>query len=168
MKRLRHIFATICLGGACTFAANTDEPGAANAESAAKQSIASDLQRLQGTWKGFMAGHEKSANITVRIDGESLHFHRDADFWFKTKIKLPAGKIPKQLHATIKECPPSQASSSGEVVRAFFKIKDETLTLATIGEGAEETQKAFETAGTRYKLRKVRSRKKKVEGPSER
>jgi len=102
-----------------------------------------------------MVGHEADGKITVTITGNSLHFHRDTKFWFETTITLPPGKDPKQFHATIKSCPPSQADSIGEVVRAFFKIKDETLTMATIGDNAEETSKSFEAAGTRYELQKV-------------
>ena len=42
---------------------------------------------------------------------------------------------------------------------------DGTLTLATIGDDAEETPKGFDAAGTRYELRKVLPQKKNVELP---
>ena len=115
-----------------------------------------------------MVGQEKSGNITIMITGNSLHFHRDPNFWFETTITLPAGKDPKQLHATIKGCPPSQADSIGQVVKTFFKIEDGTLTLATIGDDAEETPKSFEAAGTRYELRKVQPQKKNTQPPKTR
>ena len=102
-----------------------------------------------------MVGQETDGKINITITGNSLHFHRETNFWFETTITLPAGKDPKQLHATIKGCPPSQADSIGKVVRAFFKIEDGTLTLATIGDDAEETPKGFEAARTRFELRKV-------------
>src|SRR5688572_16019442 len=105
---------------------------------AASPPVASELQLLQGTWEGAMVGDESHQKITITITNNSFHFHRDKNFWFETTITLPAGTDPKQLHATIKGCPSSQASSIGEVVRAFFKIEDGTLTLAAIG-GAEET-----------------------------
>src|SRR5262245_2506687 len=89
--------------------------------------LAAELKPLQGTWVGIMVGAEKDGKITIKITGNSLHFHRDTNFWFETTITLPAGKDPKQLHATIKCCPSSQASSIGKVVRAFFKIEDGTL-----------------------------------------
>ena len=110
-----------------------------------------------------MVGQEKDGIITVTITGNSLHFHRDADFWFETTITLPAGKDPKQLHATIKDCPRSQADSIGKVVRAFFTIEDGTLTLATLGDDTEETSKGFEAAGPRYKLRKVQPHEKNIQ-----
>ncbi len=93
--------------------------------------------------------------ITLKITGNSLHFYRDANFWFDTSIVLPSGKDPKQLHATIKDCPPPQKDSIGKVVKAFFKVDGVMLTLATIGDDSEETAQAFEAAGTRYEFRRV-------------
>lgn len=112
-----------------------------------------------------MVGQEKDGKITVTITGDSFHFHRDTNFWFDTTISLPAGKVPKELHATIKSCPPSQASSVGQVVVAIFKIEDGTLTLAT-GNGDGEAPKSFEAAGlSRYEFRKVQPQKKNVQPP---
>jgi uncharacterized protein (TIGR03067 family) len=108
-------------------------------------------------------GDNAHQKITITITGNSLHFHRDTNFWFETTITLPAGKDPKQLHGTIKGCPPSQAVSIGKIVRTFFKIEDGTLTLATVGDDAEETPKAFEAAGTRYELRKVEPQRKNAQ-----
>ena len=128
--------------------------------------IAAELQPLQGTWEGVLVGDKAHQKITITIAGNSLHFHRDTNFWFETTITLPAGTDPKQLHATIKGRPPSQGVSIGQVVRAFFKIEDGTLTLATIGDDAEETPKSFEATkdqGTRYELRKVQPQKKDTE-----
>jgi len=123
----------------------------------------SELQRLQGTWEGAVVGDESHQKLTITITGNSFHFHRDANFWFKTTITLPAGTDPKQLHATIKGCAPGQESSVGKVVVAIFKIEDGTLTLATKGGGAEETAKSFEATEeglTRYELQKVQPQKK--------
>jgi hypothetical protein len=52
----------------------------------------------------------------------------------------------------------------GEVVRAFFKIEEGTLTLATLGD--DETAKGFETSETRYELRKKSSGNKSPESPA--
>ena len=166
MKLLRQIITIGCL--VVSFVANAGEQLTANAKCAANQPIAAELQRLQGTWAGVLVGDEAHQKITITIIGNSLHFHRDTNFWFETTITLPTGKNPEQLHATIKGCPPSQADSIGKVVRAFFKIEDETLTLATIGDDAEETPKGFEVAGTRYELRKVQPQKKSTQPPKTR
>jgi uncharacterized protein (TIGR03067 family) len=114
-------------------------------------------------------GDESRQKITITITGNSFHFHRDTNFWFETTITLPAGTDPKQLHATIKGCPPSQDSSIGKVVASIFKIEDGTLTLATSGGGADDTPKSFEAAEakglTRYELRKIQPHKKNTQPP---
>ena len=163
MKLLRHIITIVCI--VASFVANAGEQLTANAKCAANQPIAVELQLLQGTWEGDLVGDMAHQKITITITGNSFHFHRDTNFWFETTITLPAGKNPKQLHATIKGCPPSQADSIGKVVRAFFKIEDGILTLATIGEDAEETPKSFEAAPNRYELRKVQHREKNSQPP---
>ena len=98
--------------------------------------------------------------ITITITGNSFHFHRDTNFWFETTITLPTGTDPKQLHATIKDCP--TADSIGQVVFAIFKIEDEKLTLATTG--GEEAPKSFDATGnnglTRFELRKVQPQRR--------
>ena len=114
-----------------------------------------------------MVGQENSGGITITITNNSLHFHRDTNFWFETTIALPTGKDPEQLHATIKSCPPSQADSIGKVVRALFKIEDGTLTLAT-GNGGDEEMESFEAAPNRYELRKVQPQKKNTQPPKTR
>jgi uncharacterized protein (TIGR03067 family) len=120
-----------------------------------------ELQPLQGTWEGGMAGEESQGKITVTIAGDSLHFHRDAKFWFDTTIRLPASTGPKRLHATIKSCPPGQTDSIGKVVGAIFKIEEERLTIVASG-SLEEMPKSFEASEiqglSRYELRKVRKK----------
>ena len=165
MKLLRHII-TVCL--VATFIANAGEPLTTKAKCVVNQPTNAELQLLQGTWEGVTVGDESHGKITITIIGNSFHFHRDTNFWFETTFTLPAGTDPQQLHATIKGCPPSQGDSIGKVVRAFFKIEDGTLTLATIGDDAEETSKSFEATkdqGTRYELRKVQPQKKNTQPP---
>jgi uncharacterized protein (TIGR03067 family) len=166
MQLSRRTITLVCI--AASFIANAGEPLAAKAEGVANPPTAAELQLLQGAWEGVMVGDPPQKRVTITVTGNSLHFHRDTNFWFDTTITLPAGKDPKQLHATIKGCPPSQADSVGQVVRAFFKIEDGLLTLATIGDDAEETPKGFEAAGTRYELRKVPSPKKDTQPPKTR
>ena len=106
MKLLRHIITIVCI--VATFIANAGEQLTAKAKCAANQPTTAELQLLQGTWEGVMVGDKRTTKITITITGNSFHFHRDTNFWFETTITLPAGKDPKQLHATIKGCPPSQ------------------------------------------------------------
>jgi uncharacterized protein (TIGR03067 family) len=169
MKLLRHIITIVCI--VASFVANAGEQLTASAKCAANQPTAVELQLLQGTWEGVLVGDESHEKITITITGNSFHFHRDTNFWFDTTITLPAGTDPKQLYATIKGCPPSQASSIGKVVGAIFKIEDGTLTLATGGgdsspEGTPKSFEATEDKGlTRYELRKVQPHKKNTQPP---
>ena len=146
-----------------SFTANAGEELTTKAKCVVNQPTNAKLQLLQGTWEGFSLNREmpdgppvKGTNtITVTITGNSLHFHRDSNFWFETTITLPAGTEPQQLHATIKR----GANSIGQVVVAIFKIEDGTLTLAT-GNGSEEALKVFEAAPNRYELRKVQRKRR--------
>jgi len=169
MKLFRPIITVVCV--VASFVANAGEQLTTKAKCVVNQPTNAELQLLQGTWEGFSLSQEtpdgpivKATNtITITITGNSFHFHQDTNFWFDTTITLPAGTDPKQLHATVKGCPPSNASNIGQVVRAFFKIEDGTLTLAAIG-GAEETPKGFEAAfENRYELRKVQPQKKNTQ-----
>ena len=169
MKLFRHIITIGCI--IASFIANAGEQLATKAKCVVNQPTAAELQLLQGTWEGVMVGDNEHQKITITITGNSFHFHRDTNFWFETTITLPAGTDPKQLHATIKGCPPSQADSIGKVVGAIFKIEDGTLTLATGGgdssrEGTPKSFEATEDKGlTRYELRKVQPQKKNAELP---
>jgi uncharacterized protein (TIGR03067 family) len=163
---LRHII-IVCL--LATLTANAREQLTANAKCAANQSTNAELKLLQGTWEQFLPSPEKpdgppvkgTNTITVTITGNSLHFHRDTNFWWKTTITLPADTNPPQLHATIKDCPncsPQQENLAGTVVVAIYKIEDGTLTLAT-GNGDGVAPKSFEAAPNRYELRRVLQKK---------
>ena len=108
-----------------------------------------------------MVGNESDGKITMTINGNSLHFHRDTNFWFETTFTLPAGTYPQQLHATIRDCP-QPCDDIGKVVFAIFKIEDGTLTLVGIQASAVEPPKTFgefpgfeDNRVFRYKLKKV-------------
>src|SRR6188768_1306238 len=102
MKLLPHIITIVCI--VATFIANAGEQIPAKAKGPANQPTAAELRLLQGTWEGFSLSQEtpdgpmvKATNtITVTVTGNSLHFFRDTNFWWKTTITLPAGKDPKQ------------------------------------------------------------------------
>ena len=162
MKLFRHIITIVCV--MASFIANAGELLTANGKCAANQPIAVELQPLQGTWEGVAVGQEAHGKITITITGNSFHFHRDTNFWFETTITLPAGTDPKQLHATIKGCPPSQADSRGKVVGAIFKIEDGTLTLADYAMSSGPP-KTFAEATSLYVLKKVQPQKKSAEPP---
>jgi uncharacterized protein (TIGR03067 family) len=169
MRLFLYIITIVCI--IVSFIANAGEELTTKAKGVVNQPTNAELQLLQGTWEGAVVGDESHQKITITITGNSFHFHRDTNFWFETTIRLPAGTNPKQLYATIKGCPPSQADSIGKVVGAIFKVEDGTLTLATGGgdSSPEGTPKSFEATEdngpTRYQLRKVQPQKKNTEPP---
>src|SRR5688572_23755891 len=120
MKLFRPIITVVCI--VATFIANAGEQITPKAKGATNQPIAAELQLLQGKWEGATVGDPSPQKITITITGDSLHFHRDTNFWFKTTITLPAGTEPRRLHATIKDCASGQESSVGKVVIAIYKI----------------------------------------------
>ena len=167
MKLFRHAITIVCI--VSTFIANAGEQITAKAKGATNQPTAAELQLLEGKWEGVTVGDPSPQKITITITGDSLHFHRDTNFWFKTTISLPAGTEPRRLHATIKDCAAGQESSVGKVVIAIYKIEDGKLTLAALGDGDEETSISFEAAEdkklTRYELWKAQPQKKNTEPP---
>src|SRR5215207_9876363 len=94
MKLFRHIITIVCL--VATFIANAGDPFATKAKCVVIPPINAALQLLQGTWEGFSLSREKpdgppvkgTNTITVTVTGNSLHFHRDTNFWWKTTITL--------------------------------------------------------------------------------
>jgi uncharacterized protein (TIGR03067 family) len=150
--------------------ANAGEQITANAKGdAANQPTAVELQLLQGTWEGVTVGDPSYQRITITITGNSLHFHRDTNFWFETTITLRPGTEPRQLHATIMDSASGQEDSVGKAVVAIYQIEDGKLTLAALGDGDAETTKSFEAAQdkglTLYELRKVQPQEKKNTEP---
>ncbi len=191
MKSIRPITLIGCLVVAFMAHAGERPIAKAKAKAAVNPPSAAELQPLQGTWEGIFVedqGPPKTTperkpdeldigvfkikelspppkpaeKITLTVTGDSLHFYRDTNFWFRTTITLPPGTDPQQFHATIKECPPSQSDSIGQVVGAIFKIEDGTLTLADYTL-SDEPPKTFANAKTRYVLKHVPSQQKPPE-----
>ena len=88
------------------------------------QPTAVELQLLQGTWEGVLVADAAHQKITITITGNSLHFHRDTNFWFETTITLAAGKDPKQY------TPPSKVVHHRRLV-ASAKLSEPSSRLRT-------------------------------------
>jgi hypothetical protein len=113
-----------------------------------------EAKDLQGYWEGEGSG----GKCSIKIDGNSL-LYRAGTNWHQTTFALPAGTIPQQLHATIKDSWPPAKESVGTVVHAIIKLEGETLTLVSFNK-SEEPPKDFEDGGTsRYVVRKIQGNK---------
>src|SRR4051812_49318370 len=67
---------------------------------------AADAAVLQGKWQGSEVGLEANGACTLTVAGNTLHlqgWHQGE--WYKATFTLPAGADPKQLQATITDCP---------------------------------------------------------------
>ena len=134
------------------------------APDAASQPTAAELQPLPGSWEGVLVGREAAGKVSITITGNSLHFQGlNPDEWYETTFTLPAGTYPRQLHATIRDCP-HPCDDIGKAVFAIYKVEDGTLTLVGIQATAAEPPKIIdEIPGLednrvfRYKLTKVKS-----------
>jgi uncharacterized protein (TIGR03067 family) len=137
---------------------------------AGKPPAGSALQKLQGKWHGVVVGDKSEDRYTVTIAGDSFHFQRDTNFWFETRIKLPSGTVPQQLHATIRRCAPGQENSLGKTVVAIVQVADGKLTLAARGDGGDEIPTSFEATEdkglTVYELSKVQASTLPIQHPS--
>ena len=104
MKPFRHIITIVCIVAA--FIANAGEQLTAKDEGAVDQPTAAELQLLQGVWEGVLVGDMAYQKITITITGNSLHFYRDANFWFETTLNLKvfrSGSRTKELVRTLEE-----------------------------------------------------------------
>lgn len=110
----------------------------------------SELERLQGEWKG----EGPPGEIAITISGDTLLFHVRPDFWYETTFTLMADTAPSQLHATITDSAPP-VKDVGVVVYAIFKIEDGTLTLAV--DEPDAAPLSFSAASSRYVLKKTSS-----------
>ena len=87
MKLLRHFIVIVCLVAA--FIANADEQLTIKAKCVVNQPTNAEMQLLQGTWEGTWeeAGVgdqppvKSPEKITITITGNSLHYHRNTNFW---------------------------------------------------------------------------------------
>jgi hypothetical protein len=114
-----------------------------------------DANSLEGHWAGEgREGNGPRWKCTMTITGNSLHFFRDSNYWFRANLALPAGTEPQQLHATIKDT--SHKDHIGEVVLAICRIEDGILTIAA-SDHAELPQNFDEGQSSLFVLRKVPS-----------
>jgi uncharacterized protein (TIGR03067 family) len=107
-----------------------------------------ELAALQGTWKGTEVGKEAKGTCTITVDGSAIRFqgwHKDE--WYKGTFKLAPDKKPKQLHATVTDCPVPEFV--GKTSHAIYKIQDGTLTLVARRPGDPGTPSGFEDEESR-------------------
>jgi uncharacterized protein (TIGR03067 family) len=98
---------------------------------------------LQGTWEGEEIGKESKGKYTMTIDGNTLRFDGPGKVeWYAATFTLSPDQAPKQLQATITDCP--KAEFVGKASMAIFKIEDGKLTLVGNRPGVTDAPKDFD------------------------
>ena len=107
----------------------------------------SDSATLQGTWKGQEAGANTEGPALV-ISGNALEFRgENPNEWYKATFTLREDTDPKQLVATITECPfPKYV---GKTSQAIYRIENGTLTIAGNEPGNPAVPAGFDAPGAR-------------------
>lgn len=97
---------------------------------------------LQGKWEGLEKGRESLGKCTMTIAGDTIRFDGPGKVeWYSAKFALPSDQTPKQLHATITDCP--EPKFVGKLSLAIYKIEDGTLTMVGHKPGAPDVPKDF-------------------------
>lgn len=98
---------------------------------------------LEGTWEGVETGREEAGRCILTIQGRTAHFQgANPGEWYKADLSFPAGSNPREMRATITECP--FAEMVGRVTPAIFKFEAGALILASREPGAESAPASFE------------------------
>jgi len=117
----------------------------------------SDTARLQGSWKGPEIGGRATGPCYLSISGNTMEFRgADPREWYKATFSLREDTDPKQVVASITECPFSRYV--GKTSYALYRFEDGTLIFAGNEPGSAEPPSGFDAAGTRrFELKKQRA-----------
>jgi uncharacterized protein (TIGR03067 family) len=97
---------------------------------------------LQGTWEGEEVGKESKGKWIITINGDTLDFEGPGKIeWYKATFKLSPDQAPKQLQATIMDCP--KPDFVGQSALSIYKIENGTLTLTGNRPGLPDAPKDF-------------------------
>ncbi len=107
-----------------------------------------DSALLIGSWSGEEAGRPAGGTATLVVDGTSLEFHgANPNEWYKATFSLREDTTPKQLVATITECP--LQAYVGKRSSAIYQVTDDSLTLSANEPGNPAVPTSFDAPGAR-------------------
>ena len=107
-----------------------------------------DTKTLQGRWQGREVGKEEKGLATISFTGNNVEFRgADPKEWYKGTFTLNEDAEPKQMVASIAECPfPEFVGKSCNVI---YQIENGTLTLAGNAPGNPAVPASFDAQGAR-------------------
>jgi uncharacterized protein (TIGR03067 family) len=99
--------------------------------------------KLQGKWEGVEVGREAAGKCTLTINGDTIRFEgANKDEWYKTSFEIPDGAEPRQLRATITECP--NRDFVGKTACSIYCLTKDTLTLVGHAPGVPNAPKSLD------------------------
>jgi RNA polymerase sigma factor (sigma-70 family) len=106
----------------------------------------SDLTAIQGTWTGHEKGRPGASSMVLQ--GTNLDFHgANPNEWYKGTFSLKETTNPKQLVATITDCPAPEYV--GKVSYSLYKLDGNTLTVSGNEPGNPAMPTSFDEPGSR-------------------
>jgi uncharacterized protein (TIGR03067 family) len=107
-----------------------------------------DSTTLQGKWEGQEVGSATTGPCYLIFAEKRLEFRgANTNEWYKGTFSLREDTSPKQLIATVAECPSPQYV--GQVVKAIYRLEGGALTVTGNEPGNPEVPTSFDAPGAR-------------------
>ena len=108
----------------------------------------SDVEALQGTWKGQEIGKQADGSCLLIVSGKTMEFRgADTREWYKAEFTVKEDINPHQVVAVINECPFPQYV--GKTTHAIYRLEAGMLTFAGNEPGNPEVPTGFDAPGSR-------------------
>jgi uncharacterized protein (TIGR03067 family) len=119
--------------------------GATNSTSTSQKP---DPNTLQGKWEGQEIGGATAGSCYLIFTERRLEFRgANTNEWYKGTFSQREDTSPKQLIATVAECPLPQYV--GKTVKAIYRLEGGTLTVTGNEPGNPEVPTGFDATGAR-------------------
>jgi uncharacterized protein (TIGR03067 family) len=111
----------------------------------------SDLDGLQGKWKGTEVGREDQGQSSLLISGNILEVRgADTNEWYKGTITLREDKNPRQLDLLVTGCP--SPDYIGKTAHAIYRFESQNLRISGNEPGKPQVPSTFDAEGARQFL----------------
>jgi len=108
----------------------------------------SDLDLLQGKWRGTEAGESSDSPRLLSIAGKTLDYRgSDTNDWIKATFTLDETSSPRRLQGVVTGCP--DTDSIGKPICAIYQLSNDTFTAAAFAPGETNYPASFDSEGAR-------------------
>jgi len=145
------LYSTIVLAAGCSSPHSSDKAEKADKPKQtekAEKPKQSDLEALQGSWKGRTVRDTPEHECSFVISGKTFEFYdnTETNLWYKGTFSLREDTQPRQYIAVISDCPFPQYA--GKTSMAIYKIEGDILTITANEPGNSAVPYAFDAADT--------------------